>query len=1143
MAEPEAPSEPPPPLEGGEAWAPPSVSDFLTILYDASDRPLTKSYAFRGCQILKKAYPQAAEFRAREIRVAGIEELARALNEVAQEGRGALIRGAPGRFHPSNGSPAFRLAAMQEGLAYAGSGKRVPAEQIRRSNLIADGSRLLQVVWLPTFEERPRRWLILDVDRVPVPPHLGEDWPFEPETVVEHVLGLLPEPFAEASCWWQLSSSAMTPACGSTPAATSDTVRIKLGFWLSRPLGSRDAKLWMLAEQAPVDPAVLQTIQLTYIAHPIFAGGLIDPLPRRIGFRAGLDSVVQVPDPLPRPIQADDALDTPIAAEDLDELAGLLRERLASSPHVREHLSQAVHAYLRRQGTAVDQKVLVRTLEKVALEHRSRAEVEAYGLDRLVAHHAARQRLRVIQGPAPHYPGDELDAAEALKQLQELIETAVAAALEHDAGGNEPVPETGIKAAAGLGKTRTLLSALQRHPGRNIEIYVPTVRLAEEIAEETQRRGLDVQVIRGREAVVDSEPLCRKHEEAAIVARLGLSVTTSLCRRKLGNGTVQTCPFHEGCRYFAQFENPEPRIRILAHAYLTLRRPPGLPKPDLVVIDEAFALAMARETSFGTDRLTATRGPGMQPEDEALVHDLGRRLRTALEQGEDPRRIADRNTLERAAGIEAGDLDQPVWPTMRWEEQKRRLAKLQKSETFKLCQLWRILAEEADRTAPLQRVILQRDAPSSDGERQDRIRLYWRATWSLPSVPVIVLDASLDETLARKFLPRLKVQMVPAIRRAEVVQVVDTVCSRNRLLSYETADDDDRARADRRLDEVRMVAHQEVHKGGAVALVTYKPAEERLGTIEGVDILHFGALRGLDRLKNHDVLIVAGREQPSPADIEGLARALFGDDDTPLSLTGGYVEVGRGYRMRDGTRQGCKIQVHPDPRCQAILEQIREREIEQAIDRLRLVHRASPGRVILMTNIVVDVTVDRLTSWRDLIPSRWQRTGDALRGCLPLSPSELARLLPEVWGTAEAAKAWLRRHPEKGVQTLIGISIGKCPPFFSKATTLVEYRRPGQRGSPHWAWLPGDIFCAEAAAGDLVDAGFGQVLVERIVEVARLPTETPHPVPMPHDFRVDLAVWGLVPDVIVPPLDTVLGLPDGRLLIPPLERPLKRAAA
>ncbi len=56
---------------------------------------------------------------------------------------------------------------------------------------------------------------------------------------------------------------------------------------------------------------------------------------------------------------------------------------------------------------------------------------------------------------------------------------------------------------------------------------------------------------------------------------------------------------------------------------------------------------------------------------------------------------------------------------------------------------------------------------------------------------------------------------------------------------------------------------------------------------------------------------------------------------------------------------GILVDVHPDPYCQMVLEQIRERESEQAIDRLRLV-RQDGKRVIILSNVVLDLDVDEV---------------------------------------------------------------------------------------------------------------------------------------------------------------------------------------
>jgi hypothetical protein len=234
----------------------------------------------------------------------------------------------------------------------------------------------------------------------------------------------------------------------------------------------------------------------------------------------------------------------------------------------------------------------------------------------------------------------------------------------------------------------------------------------------------------------------------------------------------------------------------------------------------------------------------MELECEAEIHDLARKVRDALEQGEDPRRVGDAKAFGRAAAAETSiDDTDLVWPMMKWEEQKRRLATLRKSERFKLAAFWRVLRDEVERAQPLQGIELRRDEPGRDGELQDRVHVWWRAVLKIPDVPVILLDAALDTTIACQFFPRLKDETIAAERRAEVVQVIDTPCSRNRLLGFEGADAEEQARAANRLEDVRHLAEVEA-KRGRTLLVTYKAAEARLGAIPGVDITHFGALRG-----------------------------------------------------------------------------------------------------------------------------------------------------------------------------------------------------------------------------------------------------------------------------------------------------------
>jgi hypothetical protein len=360
------------------------------VVQDARGRPLTKFFRRLRGRIVKGTYPNASEFRAYVVVVDGITSLAAVLDAVVTDGHVAVIRGAPGKFYPRDGSPAFRLLQPQEGLASAKTGARISQQQIRARGLEPDAEHRYAVTWLPTFEDRPRCWVIFDVDRIPVPEHLIDDWVDEPEAAVEHVLGLLPEPFRAATCWWSISSSAAVP--GPNGREVASEFKLKLAFWLDQPLSGRDIKRWMAAEKAPVDPAVFSAVQLIYLARPGFSPGLHDPVPRRSGVWRGDAEAVAVPDVLPDP-----PLDETEAAafgpvEGLDELCDALRDRLAGELHVREHLLQAARAYVRQHGPEIGQTALVEALETVALKYRSQAEVAGYGVDRLVDHVVRQKR-------------------------------------------------------------------------------------------------------------------------------------------------------------------------------------------------------------------------------------------------------------------------------------------------------------------------------------------------------------------------------------------------------------------------------------------------------------------------------------------------------------------------------------------------------------------------------------------------------------------------------------------------------------------------------------------------------------------------------------------------------------------------------
>lgn len=676
--------------------------------------------------------------------------------------------------------------------------------------------------------------------------------------------------------------------------------------------------------------------------------------------------------------------------------------------------------------------------------------------------------------PAPELPPlVELSREEATARLREAVADGFTRALNGDP--DKPL-QLAIKGAAGLGKTAIIKDEINARPGIRVGAYTSTVRLGEDWT-----AGLgDPALIRGRSQEVDGKPLCPKHEEAVAVASAGFNVASTLCKRGTGPDT-EHCEFFRTCRYLRQLAS-RATVRVHAHEYAWLPPPPAtlvgkIPKPDLIIIDEGFALAAARKTDIPLDRLTADN-PFLAAVEGNSTGALGRRLRDALEAGRDLRAEFTAEEVDVAIAAAAAALSRPapVTPGMKQAEQRRLLKGLGRSLAARLYRLWTVLGEDLATGRKVQRVRLVRNVPQPGGaEPRDVVRVNWRRPLKLPAgVPILLLDASLDPDIARLWFPHLEVVEIPAHRNATVVQVASTTCSKNRLLSYDSAPDAAKATAANRLADVKAMAMAEARKGRKVAVTTYKEARGRMGEVPGVDTLHFGAVRGLDHLKHHDVMFVAGRNQPPPAEVEDIALSLFGDRHE-LTLTGAYVTRPRAYRMRDGSRPVVGVAEHEDPFVNRVLEQVREQESLQVLDRLRLIHRTKPATVYLLSNLPLPgLYVDQLVRWNDLVPSRRQQMADRHNGAVPLSPTEMHRLCPDLWPTAAAAEKARQRAGIAG-QNPIRVSQWEM-----SGNSLAVYRRPGQRGRPLTVLLPGSVATPAAAEAFLQAAGFGPVTVLRV---------------------------------------------------------------
>jgi hypothetical protein len=178
---------------------------------------------------------------------------------------------------------------------------------------------------------------------------------------------------------------------------------------------------------------------------------------------------------------------------------------------------------------------------------------------------------------------------------------------------------------------------------------------------------------------------------------------------------------------------------------------------------------------------------------------------------------------------------------------------------------------------------------------------------------------------------------------------------------------------------------------------------------------------------------ICGRESIPVEHVEALARAFLADDPTPFLPAGSYVKATRMRRMRDGTLSPVIVELHPDPRVQRVVEQVREAECVQAIDRLRPAWRRR--EYALLNSLVLDVTYDTIRTHAQAVAGGHplERTYLAT-GILPLGGRDLHLVNPGLFRTVVAASDALAKYPLPPNRD----------PLWSGGVFC--YRRHGQRG-------------------------------------------------------------------------------------------------
>jgi putative DNA primase/helicase len=368
-----------------------SAAGGLTVLLCDDGHTASKKYACQPNGSWKKTadYNAGFTFGAMARECPNLQALAALVEDIRTDGNAFIVRGElddAGR------------AACEE----ADARNRVH-KIARRKNDKGDG--------IPAhLTEVPRRWIMNDIDGWQLPP--GADLATDPTAVIDAAIrSLYPEPFHDAECFWQLSSSA-----GFAPGL----LKVHPFFWLSEAHDNAYLRRWFGHFAPLVDIAPFSAVQPHYLTDPVISGG-IDPLPVRTGWRHGTIAEVVLP---PLPDVADRSAHTSphshnaktgaagLHAANIDGALARLGDGDGLDGFHRPLLAASMQYCIRCQkgGTRNDAKFIVDLCAAIeaAPKRDSRADVAGY-LDEVYLHRIIDGAFHLIDNAAKSDAAEEFD--------------------------------------------------------------------------------------------------------------------------------------------------------------------------------------------------------------------------------------------------------------------------------------------------------------------------------------------------------------------------------------------------------------------------------------------------------------------------------------------------------------------------------------------------------------------------------------------------------------------------------------------------------------------------------------------------------------------------------------------------------------
>lgn len=608
-----------------------------------------------------------------------------------------------------------------------------------------------------------------------------------------------------------------------------------------------------------------------------------------------------------------------------------------------------------------------------------------------------------------------------------------------------------IEASTGLGKSREgrlmISGYLRKNPGQTIVMFVPTHRLGKEQVDEFTGLGQGLVARRFLGTTQENpdspdERMCLRSDIVASLCSNGISMRDLCAKPNLG----LYCPHHVDnpevvsvCGYSLQSKH-RPDVWLIPHQLLFHKPPRCVGTVGLIVIDESFwqsALSHSRMTlsalEYERKDTSGAKSAGLAHKTTILGRAAAAAIRTMPDGFIDTRQIfgaMDGAWAARGYGKEIENFQdiciQGEWaafsrsvrPDMSVEALEKTAESLQRQSVIDLNHFWHLLDSSDPGPTPF---LVKNTAETKEGPVL-YIDLYWverlKNGWRLPTV---LLDATPCKKITETFFPQssygqLELEKFTCpMTHTTITQVIDSKLPKAMMVPTDQAGG--RKNLERKNNLARLAALVEVLANrGATLLVTSKAIEERIkGRLpDAVDVLHYGALSGLDEFRDHRVIILAGRLELPVRECEHQAGV--------FQKTAVEPAPGDWYDTKvvgiETTNKGLDIRVEATRHSNRIGEEIRwswnEGQLLQALGRGRGVRRtvSNPLEIFICTNVPLPIQVDQVIKWCDLAPSKIEQDIARL-GCSPMAYGEMVRVNPDRYKDRNAARYAVKKFNKR----------------------------------------------------------------------------------------------------------------------------------